>query len=327
MPRLRKLLERDIQRMVNRIVRQFDPERIILFGSYARRDAGPDADVDLLVVMRISGCKRRKQLEIRRALRDFQIPKDIIITTPEDFAWRKDIPGTIEPTRSRTCPSCVSPLASPSWTRHRSTTPRCIERNWPPALKESGAWPLASLRQSFLNGSLTRLVDPDTILRGKVVEFVGRGDFGLASGRKPHGSYERVWFEELVATEEVAFEAGVFLLRKVAAEALGGGVPAKPAPVPEPGPGPVSTPEPAALPVSEPAPGAYTKTIRLVGIVPPEVWNRLGTKILPKLRSGSDLRVGVEFSVTVKAENAGNLTTELRQILQELGLAESVRVE
>ena len=59
-----------------------------------------------------------------------------------------------------------------------------IERNWPPALKESGAWPLASLRQSFLNGSLTRLVDPDAILKSKIVEFVGRGDFGLASGQK-----------------------------------------------------------------------------------------------------------------------------------------------
>jgi hypothetical protein len=40
-----------------------------------------------------------------------------------------------------------------------------IERNWPPALKDSGAWPLQSLRQSFLNGSLTRLVDPDSARR------------------------------------------------------------------------------------------------------------------------------------------------------------------
>ena len=38
-----------------------------------------------------------------------------------------------------------------------------IERNWPPALKETGAWPLASLRQSFLNGALTRMLDPDTV--------------------------------------------------------------------------------------------------------------------------------------------------------------------
>ena len=50
-----------------------------------------------------------------------------------------------------------------------------IDRNWPPALKDSGEWPLASLRQSFLNGSLTRLVDPDMILRSKIVDFVGAG--------------------------------------------------------------------------------------------------------------------------------------------------------
>ena len=50
-----------------------------------------------------------------------------------------------------------------------------IERNWPPALKDTGAWPLASLRQSFLNGSLTRLLDPDAVLRVKIVEFVSKG--------------------------------------------------------------------------------------------------------------------------------------------------------
>ena len=42
-----------------------------------------------------------------------------------------------------------------------------LDRNWPPALKESGAWPLSSLRQSFLNGSLTRLLDPDAVLKGE----------------------------------------------------------------------------------------------------------------------------------------------------------------
>jgi hypothetical protein len=95
-----------------------------------------------------------------------------------------------------------------------------LERHWPPALKESGVWPLASLRQSFLNGALTRLLDPDTVLRGKLVEFVERGDFGLASEPRPDGSYEHVWYAELVAPEEVAFEAGVFLLAKGKAKAL-----------------------------------------------------------------------------------------------------------
>jgi hypothetical protein len=55
-----------------------------------------------------------------------------------------------------------------------------IDRHWPPAFGDSCAWPLTSLRQSFLSGALTRLIDPDTILRRKILEFVERGDFGLA---------------------------------------------------------------------------------------------------------------------------------------------------
>jgi hypothetical protein len=204
-----------------------------------------------------------------------------------------------------------------------------IERNWPPALKESGAWPLASLRQSFLNGSLTRLLDPDTTLRGKIVEFVGRGDFGLASGQKGDGTYERVWFQEPVTADEVAFESGVFLLTKTKAQALKAGVPTPtPGPQPQPGPpvpGPGPGPEPEPGP--GPAPRVQTKTIRLVGAVPPEVWNRLGTKVLPKLRSGSDLKVGVDFSVTVNRDVAGSLTADLRQILDDLGLADKVRLD
>jgi hypothetical protein len=206
-----------------------------------------------------------------------------------------------------------------------------IERNWPPALKTSGAWPLASLRQSFLNGSLTRLVDPDTTLKNKIVEFVGRGDFGLASARKPDGNYERIWFQELLAPDEVAFEADVFLLRRLAAEALKSGASpnAVPQPEPQPGPGvPVSvSPLPAASQPPEPPLGVETRTIRLVGSVPPEVWNRLGTRVLPKLRSGSDLKVGIHFAVTLKADSAANVVAELQQILQELGLTGKVRID
>ena len=85
-----------LARMVERIVMQFAPEKIILFGSHARGEAGPDSDVDLLVVMPVSGSVRDKRLEIRQSLRDFTVPLDIIVTRPEDFAWRKEIVGTIE---------------------------------------------------------------------------------------------------------------------------------------------------------------------------------------------------------------------------------------
>ncbi len=55
---------------------------------------------------------------------------------------------------------------------------------------------------------------PDAMLRSKVVDFVSRAEFGLASGPKSDGSYERLWFDELMPAEDVAFDAGVFLLTK-----------------------------------------------------------------------------------------------------------------
>ena len=82
--------------MVRRIVDRFDPEKIVLFGSHARGTAGAESDVDLLVVMPVKGSKRQKIVEIGVALHDFAIPKDIMISTPEDFVWRKDVIGTIE---------------------------------------------------------------------------------------------------------------------------------------------------------------------------------------------------------------------------------------
>ena len=64
-----------------------------------------------------------------------------------------------------------------------------------------------------------------------------------------------------------------------------------------------------------------------MGTVPPEVWNRFGTKVLPKLRTGSELTVGVEFSLTVKSELAASLEAELRQLLDDLGLGGKMRIE
>ena len=96
MVRIRFSVNEHIQKMVECIVAQFQPEKIILFGSHARGDGTSDSDVDLLIVMPVEGSKRAKQLEIRAAVHDVRIPKDIIVTRPEEFQWRKDIVGTIE---------------------------------------------------------------------------------------------------------------------------------------------------------------------------------------------------------------------------------------
>jgi hypothetical protein len=205
-----------------------------------------------------------------------------------------------------------------------------LERRWPPALKEASAWPLASLRQSFLNGALTRLMDPDAVLRHKIVKFVGQGDFALASGHRPDGTYDRIWYREAMAPEEVTFEADVFLLTQAKAQGLTVKAEPEPTPVPspEPKPQPLPWPEPgpSAGSIPEPISVPHKHTLRLVGTIPPEVWNRLGTKVLPKLRTGNDLRVEVELSVSLNTALVQSMVSELRQILQDLDLEDRLRI-
>ena len=202
-----------------------------------------------------------------------------------------------------------------------------VDRHWPPAFADSGAWPLTSLRQSFLDGSLTRLTDPDAVLRRQIPEFVARGDFGLASGLGNDGGYGRLWHAEPVPPEEVAFEPSVFLLTRARAEALKAAPVASTPPevVREAGPEPASAPVPDAAP--EPASDESEITLRLTGAVPPESWNRFGTRVLPKLRSGDGLSMKVECSVRIKAALVRNMETDLQQLLADLGLGDWVRIE
>jgi predicted nucleotidyltransferase len=84
-----------LQEIVRRIVAGFDPEKIILFGSHARGDAGPDSDADLLVVMKVSGSKRRAATRIDLSLLGVDLPVDVIVVTPEEIERYRDIVGTI----------------------------------------------------------------------------------------------------------------------------------------------------------------------------------------------------------------------------------------
>ncbi len=84
-----------IDEMVRRIAERFDPDQILLFGSHARGTARHDSDVDLLVVMPVTGSKRETQIEIRCALHDIQVAKDIIVATPDEVERHRNIVGTI----------------------------------------------------------------------------------------------------------------------------------------------------------------------------------------------------------------------------------------
>jgi predicted nucleotidyltransferase len=84
-----------VQIMTDRIVRDFHPLRLILFGSHARGDARPESDVDLLVVLPQIANKRLTAVAIRRARADLPVCKDIVVTTPEEITRRGDLVGTV----------------------------------------------------------------------------------------------------------------------------------------------------------------------------------------------------------------------------------------
>ncbi|MBI4580879.1 MAG: hypothetical protein HY718_14320 [Planctomycetes bacterium] len=209
-----------------------------------------------------------------------------------------------------------------------------IERNWPPALKESGTWPLSGMRQAFLNGALTRLLDPDAVLRTKIAEFVQKGDFGLASNQRPDGTFERVWFNQPIGLDEITFDAQVFLLTKKRAQAAL----AKPAPAPETQEKPIdrgtrAEPDEAVTIGTAPPPAEATGPaapamvrIRLRGTIAPEVWNKLGVRLLPRLRAGQNLSLGLDVSCDLPRAEASTAEAELRQAIADLRLSDSLSI-
>ena len=73
-----------LEELVRRIIAVAHPLRIILFGSAARGDMGPDSDLDVLVVMPDGTHRRRTAQEIYRNMWGFGFAKDIVVVTESD---------------------------------------------------------------------------------------------------------------------------------------------------------------------------------------------------------------------------------------------------
>ena len=89
-----RVSEEFLQRMAQAIVDEVDPEQIILFGSHARGDAREDSDVDLIVIeaepFGKDRCQRSELIRVRKAVKDFDVPKDILVFSLEDVEYWRD---------------------------------------------------------------------------------------------------------------------------------------------------------------------------------------------------------------------------------------------
>lgn len=83
-----------IDEMARQVVREVAPQRIILFGSWARGEANERSDVDLLVVEREpfgeNRSRRHEAARIWRCLSGFRVPADILVYSTDEVAQWKD---------------------------------------------------------------------------------------------------------------------------------------------------------------------------------------------------------------------------------------------
>ena len=79
-----------IEDLGQRIGREFRPDRVVLFGSYARGTATGDSDVDLLVILPFEGKSVHQSVAIRMRLRP-TFPVDLIVRTPEKVQERLEL--------------------------------------------------------------------------------------------------------------------------------------------------------------------------------------------------------------------------------------------
>ncbi|MCL4785388.1 MAG: DUF499 domain-containing protein [Verrucomicrobia bacterium] len=243
----------------------------------------------------------------------------------------KEIPlGQLHPSEARSISAAI--LAR---LRHESLLSReigssYIERNWPPALKESGTWPMAGLKAAFFQGHFTRLEKADEALKTTVGRAVSQGFFGLASG-KDVNQFDRVWFKETVEPADITFDYDTYLLTAAKAKALKHGT-AQPPTAPLPTEPPTQPTLPPATGGATPGTGGQPPTpatpkttdVTWEGELKREQWNLFSLKVLTRLAQADDLQIDVKVAAKLKE---GQSVDQLNAALRELGISETFKKE
>ncbi len=89
------LQSKAVEDLVGQIVEAVHPIRVIVFGSAAREDTGPDSDIDLMVVMPDGTHRRHTAQALYRTVKNVGVPFDILVATPADLERHRNNVGLI----------------------------------------------------------------------------------------------------------------------------------------------------------------------------------------------------------------------------------------
>ncbi|MDP2827805.1 MAG: nucleotidyltransferase domain-containing protein [Sulfuricellaceae bacterium] len=84
-----------IAQAVSRVVATANPTKVILFGSYARGDAGEESDLDLLVIEPAIASAGLEMVRLRNAVGHIGIGVDVLVCSEADAEKRGQVPGTV----------------------------------------------------------------------------------------------------------------------------------------------------------------------------------------------------------------------------------------
>jgi predicted nucleotidyltransferase len=79
-----------INDIVNRIAIRFNPDKIILFGSYATGNPNNDSDLDLLIIQDTDLPRHKRSFDIQKSLIGSMVPMDILVYTRNEFEQEKE---------------------------------------------------------------------------------------------------------------------------------------------------------------------------------------------------------------------------------------------
>ena len=90
-----------LQIITTRIAEALHPQKIILFGSWARGERSPHSDIDLLIIQESNLTRPQRYAQVRRLFWGMGLPMDILVYTPEEFARYQAVPGSFTYTVAR----------------------------------------------------------------------------------------------------------------------------------------------------------------------------------------------------------------------------------
>ncbi len=76
------------KKITDKIIKEYKPEKIILFGSYAWGKPKKDSDLDLFIVKKTKTPRGERHIQVDRLLFDRDIPIDILVYTPREVRQR-----------------------------------------------------------------------------------------------------------------------------------------------------------------------------------------------------------------------------------------------